>query len=370
MKILVTGSAGHLGEALLRTLEEKGQRDLIGLDLVASQYTTNIGSITDTQVYHGPLYQIICIVTSISVQFVRECMTGVDIVYHTATLHKPHVATHTRQQFVDTNITGTLNLLEAAAVQPQQPVFIFTSTTSVYGDALEPNKSGDPAVWVTEETIPIPKNIYGVTKLAAEDLCQLFHRNQGLSCLILRTSRFFSGEDDDPISRSKYSDQNLKCNEYLHRRVDIEDCVEAHFCAAERAQSLGFGKFIITATTPFCNEKNELVAIRCDPTRILKQRAPTFEKAYEISGWKMSEDISRVYDNKKARIELQWSPKYDFSRMCDTLHASMVSGMGPNIKSSRALQIGKKYYHSGSTETVGEQPYPVDIKATKRPKLA
>ena len=41
-------------------------------------------------------------------------MAGVQAVFHTATLHKPHVATHSRQDFVATNITGTLNLLEEA----------------------------------------------------------------------------------------------------------------------------------------------------------------------------------------------------------------------------------------------------------------
>jgi nucleoside-diphosphate-sugar epimerase len=48
-----------------------------------------------------------------------------------------------------------------------------------------------PAAWITEEVAPIPRNIYGVTKVAAEDLCELFHRNERLACLILRTSRFF-----------------------------------------------------------------------------------------------------------------------------------------------------------------------------------
>ena len=122
-------------------------------------------------------------------------MRGVQAVFHAATLHKPHVATHSRQDFVDTNITGTLNLLEEAATAGVES-FVFTSTTSVFGDALVP-PAGAPAAWVTEDVTPVPKNIYGVTKAAAEDLCQLFHRNQGLACIVLRTSRFFPEEDDN-----------------------------------------------------------------------------------------------------------------------------------------------------------------------------
>ena len=103
-------------------------------------------------------------------------MAGVEAVLHAATLHKPHVATHSRQEFVDTNVTGTLNLLEEAAAAGVG-AFVFTSTTSVFGDALVP-PPGAPAAWITEDVVPVPKNIYGVTKVAAEDLCQLFHRNQ------------------------------------------------------------------------------------------------------------------------------------------------------------------------------------------------
>ena len=125
-----------------------------------------------------------------------------------------------------------------------------TSTTSTFGDALKP-PNGAPAAWIDERVAPVPKNIYGVTKTAAEDLCQLFHRNEGLASIVLRTSRFFPEEDDDPEARKSYADDNAKANEYLFRRVAIEDVVEAHLVAAERAPSIGFGKYIISATTPF-----------------------------------------------------------------------------------------------------------------------
>lgn len=173
-RVLVTGSSGHLGEALARTLKDLG-RDVVGVDVIAGPFTTNVGSIVNRE-------------------FVKSCMVGVETVFHAATLHKPHIATHTKQDFIDTNITGTLNLLEEAT-KASVNAFVFTSTTSVFGDAMA-SKDGTPAVWVTEDLTPIPKNIYGATKLAAEDLCQLFHRNNGLACIVLRTSRFFPEDDD------------------------------------------------------------------------------------------------------------------------------------------------------------------------------
>jgi UDP-glucose 4-epimerase len=197
MRMLITGSSGHLGEALVRTLQGSGH-EVVGLDVTASHFTSNVGSITDRG-------------------FVRQCVQGVDSVLHTATLHKPHVSTHTRQEFVDTNITGTLNLLEEATSSGVGS-FIFTSTTSAFGGALTP-PGGAPATWVTEDVRSIPRNIYGVTKTAAEDLCELFHRQHRLACLILRTSRFFPEEDDSPKVRRAYDDSNVKVNEFLYRRV-------------------------------------------------------------------------------------------------------------------------------------------------------
>src|SRR5690349_21758600 len=221
MKVLVTGSAGHLGEALVRTLRD-AQEEVISLDVLPSPFTSAVGSIVDRA-------------------FVKRCLNGVRTVFHAAALHKPHVATHSRQDFVDINITGTLNLLEEAVAAGVES-FVFTSTTSVFGAALVP-AAGAPAVWVTEDIPPVPKNIYGITKAAAEDLCRLFHRKQRLPCIILRTSRFFPEDDDDKRMREAYGADNLKANEYLFRRVDIEDAASAHVLAAQRARAIGFGTY-------------------------------------------------------------------------------------------------------------------------------
>ena len=209
MRILVTGSAGHLGEALMRTLATQ-KRAAVGIDILRSPYTTYVGSVADRT-------------------FVKRHMAGIDTVLHAATLHKPHVATHTRQDFVDTNVTGTLNLLEEA-VAAGVTSFVFTSTTSVFGDALIP-PAGAPAAWITEDVTPVPKNIYGVTKAAAEDLCELVHRDHGLPVLILRTSRFFPEPDDRDDVRAAFPDANLKVNELLYRRVDLADVVGARYAA-------------------------------------------------------------------------------------------------------------------------------------------
>jgi len=326
MKILVTGSAGHLGEALVRTLQQRGD-EVIGLDLVASRFTSHVGSITDRTV-------------------AKRCMQGVGAVLHAATLHKPHVATHSRQDFVDTNITGTLNLLEEA-VSANVASFIFTSTTSVFGAALTP-PPGAPAVWITEDVRPVPRNIYGVTKSAAEDLCELFHRNHGLACLILRTSRFFPEEDDNQDMRKAYDEANAKVNEYLHRRVDLEDVVAAHLLAIKQASSIGFARYIISATTPF--QLDDLQELRANAPQVVSRRFPDYEAEYARRGWTMFPNIERVYVNARARRELGWNPRHDFRHVLDRLKA------GADHRSELAQAVGSKRYHPRSFE---EGPYPV-----------
>ncbi len=326
MKILVTGSSGHLGEALVRTLRQQNQ-PVIGVDILPAPYTDRVGSIVDRK-------------------FVKECMEGVKVVLHAATLHKPHIKTHTRQDFIDTNTTGTLHLLEEATLAKVQ-AFIFTSTTSTFGDAMAPGP-GDPAVWVTEELTPVPKNIYGVTKTAAEDLCKLFYRNHGLPCLVLRTSRFFLELDDDPSMREHFTDANIKVNEFLYRRVDVEDIVEAHLLAVKKAPEIGFDRYIITATTPFTQA--DLPKLRTDAPAVLAAKYPAYQQLYTEKRWEMFPGINRVYVNDKARAKLDWKPKYDFGRILECL------AKGADYRSPLAQSIGIKGYHDQNFE---DCPYPV-----------
>ena len=326
MTMLVTGSSGHLGEALMRTLRAS-RRAAVGLDVVPGLFTDRVGSIADRA----------C---------VARCIGGVSAVLHAATLHKPHVATHAREAFVETNVMGTLILLEEAA-RAGVGSFVMTSTTSAFGDALKP-PPGAPAAWIDERVAPVPKNIYGVTKTAAEDLCQLFRRNERLPCVVLRTSRFFPEEDDDPEARAAYADDNAKTNEYLFRRVAIEDVVDAHLLAAERAPAIGFGKYVISATTPFLPE--DCAGLSADAPAVVSLRAPGWEDEFARRGWRMFPNIDRVYDNALARRELGWRPKWDFAAIVGRL------GETGDIRGPLAREIGVKGYHAERFEGA---PYPV-----------
>jgi UDP-glucose 4-epimerase len=318
MRLLVTGSSGHLGEALVRTLRGRGE-DVTGLDIRPSEWTDVVGSVSDVDV-------------------VREVMTGIDVVMHAATLHKPQLAFVSRQAFVDTNISGTLTLLDAAA-DADVRAFVMSSSTTVFGDALLPAPTA-PAAWIDESVVPVPKNVYGVTKAAAEDLCQLAFRNQGLSCVVLRVARFFPEPDDMPDAHEGRSDDNVKADEYASRRIALEHVVDAHLLAADRAPQLGFRRYVVSATTPF--EPEDLPQLRTDAATAFTRRAPEAAAVWADRGWRFPSRVDRVYVNSRARRELNWQPRFDLHAI-----ARLVASDG-TVRTPLAQQVGSKEYVASS----------------------
>lgn len=323
--VLVTGSAGHLGAALMLSLPSLGFKPY-GIDILASETTSEAGSISDAD-------------------FITRVLQKGSFkhIIHTATLHKPHVESHSKQQFIETNISGTLVLLEAAAALGNQiESFLFLSTTSSFGTALSP-KPGSPAAWINEDVVPKPKNIYGVTKIAAEDMCFLVQKQTGLPVLVLRTSRFFPEADDDEDRRTSMADDNLKVLELAYRRVDIEDIVSACVCAMNKAKEVKWGRYIISAPPPFSNDPETLAALDKDPRSVLQSVVPDIETTFAAINWTYLPRLDRVYDSSKAVKELGWKPKYTLERVVQELK------QGKRWKSEITDEVGKKGYHAVST---------------------
>jgi nucleoside-diphosphate-sugar epimerase len=189
--------------------------------------------------------------------------------------------------------------------------------------------------------VPRPRNVYGVTKTAAEDLCELVHRDHGLPVVILRTSRFFPEPDDHDERRAGYDDLNLKVNELLYRRVDLDDAVRAHLDALHHAPRIGFGRYIVSATTPFTPA--DTAALHAGAPAVVARLFGDYEELYAQRGWKMLPAIDRVYDNARARRDLGWSPRFDFRHALDRL------ARGEDPRSDLALAVGAKGYHAETT---------------------
>ncbi len=303
MRVLVTGSSGWLGQTLVPLLEAAGHV-VTGLDLVPAPTTHVTGSITDR-----PLV------------FSTIAGAGIEAVIHSATLHKPHVATHSQSDFVAVNVQGTLNLLEAAtATGSAVDRFVFTSTTSLMISAeIRAGRAGGAtrAAWITEAMTGLrPRNIYGVTKLAAEHLCRLAHEQHGLPVVILRTSRFFP-EADDMAHAIPQSDANTKANELLFRRLTVEDAAAAHLAALDRAPGLGFDTFIVSAQTPFAPA--DCAALITDAPAVVARYFPAYPMIYDRLGWTMFQSIDRVYDASRAAERLGF--------ICRTGFAEKLAGL-------------------------------------------
>ncbi|KAL2136167.1 hypothetical protein VTI74DRAFT_5220 [Chaetomium olivicolor] len=338
--VLVTGSSGHLGRALMLSLPSLGYTP-IGIDIKPSDTTTHVGSITDTA-FLASLFNLLPIVH----------------VIHAATLHKPHVESHAKNDFVQTNIAGTLALLEAAAAamsaQGQNldgtrggvKSFVFLSTTSAFGSALSP-APGQPAAWIDESVVPKPKNIYGVTKTAAEDICALVHKQTGLPVVVLRTSRFFPEEDDDEERRAAMDGENLKVLELAYRRVDVSDVVTACVCAMEKGAAkeggVKWGKYIVSAPPPFTNDEQTLRGLDRDAGEVFRSVLPGVGEVFKRKGWKFLGRVDRVYDSRRAMEELGWRPEYTFEKSVERI------ANGEEWRSELTFKVGKLGYHDVPT---------------------
>ena len=296
MRILLTGSSGWLGRFLAPLLRQAGH-DPFGLDVAPGRDTHGIGSVADAAL-------------------VRRLFAEhrFDAVIHAAALHKPDIERYPRQAFVDVNVTGTLNLLEAAVAHGASR-FVFTSTTSLMITQAIRDETEPAAVWLDEASGPLqPRNIYGVTKRSAEELARLFHAEHGLPVVVLRTARFFP-EDDD--THRTLSGENMKANEFLHRRLTVEDCARAHLAALERAPEIGYGLYIVSAPTPFA--RADAARLKTDAPALIARHFPDAAALYAARGWTLPARIGRVYDASAIERDLAFRCATDFAAVLAAL---------------------------------------------------
>ncbi|MBB4854946.1 hypothetical protein HNP40_002338 [Mycobacteroides chelonae] len=118
--------------------------------------------------------------------------------------------------------------------------------------------------------------------IAAEDIAEVVHPGSGLPVIVLRTSRFSLEQDDNDAVRAPYSDANVAANEYLYRRVELADVVEAHLLAPERAPDLGWAKQVVSATTPF--SRTDIAQLRTDAPAVVARHFPEQPTLYAAHG--------------------------------------------------------------------------------------
>lgn len=269
MRTLVTGAAGLIGSSVAALLRH--EHEVSGLDVRV-----------------GPQVQLLGDVR------IPLDLAGFDAVVHVAALHAPHVGVAAEAEFRGVNVDATERVLDAALAAGVGR-FVYTSTTSLYGHALEP--ACGLAAWIDESVEPRPRDVYDTTKLEAEALV----RSAGIPGAILRMSRCFS----EPIEEMAVH--------RLHRGIDRRDVARAHSLALGRAADCE--TFVISAPPPFLPE--DRAALVEDAAAVIRARAPKVAEGFERLGWPLPKSLGRVYSPAKAAAGLGFTARYGALALLD-----------------------------------------------------
>jgi nucleoside-diphosphate-sugar epimerase len=237
MRCLVSGVAGFVGSHLAERLLASGH-DVCGIDAFIDYYPrrTKEGNLAGLNSYtrftfiEGDLLHIDLL----------PLLEGTDWVFHQAA--QAGVRTSWGQEFsryLDCNVLATQRLLEAALQVQRVQRFVYASSSSVYGDTT--------VLPVSETVTPRPVSPYGVTKLAAEHLCTLYHRNFGLPTVSLRYFTVYGPRQRPDMAFHRFCkaalahesirvyDDGLQTRDFTY----ISDVVEANMRAAAEEDAVG-----------------------------------------------------------------------------------------------------------------------------------
>ncbi len=281
MKILVTGSAGYIGSALIDLLDE------IGIETVSYDIRDNPKD--DVKDFNR----------------LQSKIKNIEGVIHLAAVSRVKIAQENPLECIQTNIGGTINILDAARqeiVNVEHPWIIFGSSREVYGE---------PKILpVTEESPRNAINIYGISKVTGEDLCKMYTEHYRLKTRVLRFSNVYTGLKDQldrvipKFILQALKDEDLVINGTGKELFDftyINDCVQGIYaCIQEVLKSdISFEHFNISSGIPVTlRELAELIIEKTESNSHIKF---TQSRLY---------DVNKFYaDPTKAKNSLGFFPK-------------------------------------------------------------
>jgi UDP-glucuronate 4-epimerase len=174
-RALVTGCAGFIGSHLTEALLADGA-EVLGIDCFTDNYAAadKHANLERARGYDG--FRLVA--AELSAVALEPLLDDRDVVFHLAAEPGVRASWGTRfDRYVRNNVAATQRLLEASAAEPGRRI-VYASSSSVYGDAER--------LPTPEDATPQPLSPYGVTKLAAEQLCRLYHAEHGVDAVALR----------------------------------------------------------------------------------------------------------------------------------------------------------------------------------------
>lgn len=219
-RIIVTGGSGFLGRHLLRALVKEGYQ-VKNIDLrVNPEFETVVADVRDKE------------------KMLAE-IKDADLVFHLASLIEAGESVKEPQKYIDYNLDGTLNILEAMRINGVGAM-AFSSSAAVYGEPLR--------VPIEEDDRTMPINPYGMTKLAMEALLSSYVNSHGITGIALRYFNLYGPEEHhEPESHALprfikqiYNDQEVTVwgsGEHQRDYIHVRDIVDAHLKAITLAET-------------------------------------------------------------------------------------------------------------------------------------
>ncbi|MCZ4407245.1 NAD-dependent 4,6-dehydratase LegB [Cryomorphaceae bacterium 1068] len=293
-KVLITGADGFIGSHLVEMLLE------LGFDVRAFVYYNSFNSwgwldtlpkekLEQIEIFSGDIRDP---------NGVRTAMEGVDIVYHLAALIAIPFSYHSPDSYIDTNVKGTLNILQAARDYNVERVLI-TSTSEVYGTAQ--------FVPITEEHPKQAQSPYSASKIGADAIADSFCRSFNLPITVVRPFNTYGPRQSARaviptiITQLLNQASEVKLGDITPTRdlLFVKDTASAFLAIAECADLIGQEVNIATESEIsigdlaqiLINLINPSASIVSDAQRIRPEKSEVFrlfgsrQKLTELTGW-------------------------------------------------------------------------------------
>ena len=311
--ILITGGAGFIGSHIVRRFIEK-YPDYLVVNADKLTYAGNLENITDIESNANYRFEKTDIVNKQSVLdlFAKYSFDGV--IHLAAESHVDRSITGP-DEFVFTNIVGTLNLLNAALSRWKEnfagKLFYHISTDEVYGSL------GSEGLF-TEESAYDPRSPYSASKASSDHLVRAYHHTFGLPVVISNCSNNY-GPNQFPEKLIPLAINNIKNNKPVPvygKGENIRDWLYVEDHASAIDQIFHKGKIGDTYNIGGNNEwKNiDLIKLLCSiMDKKLGRAAGTSEKLIVYVKDRPGHDMRYAIDSSKLQGELGWSPIPEFS---------------------------------------------------------
>jgi nucleoside-diphosphate-sugar epimerase len=255
MRVLITGASGNLGSGLVERLA--GRHALRLADLVPVETTHEFVQLDVRQ----------------AEQYL-DAAAGVDLIVHTPAWHGIHLRTRNEREFWELNVDGTFNLFQAAVAHRVPRV-----------------------IWISSVAVHNRDNIYGLSKIVGEELCQFYWRVHGIRCIMLRPADF-----------TPYRDRKHYGERLLLGGVDRRDVHQAAALAVDN-DTITCAAFPVLRADPWTPDEVELW--HQDPLAVLEHYVPQARQLVATYGLQLPEQIA-VPDISATRSALGYQPEYNF----------------------------------------------------------